>query len=154
MGTFFKLVKINVSRSSITKYKKHWLLWKRGKTDHINFKSFNLQDLKQAVKEICKLAQYESFPREYQTLSLSKLLPKNSNILSLNPIFLNELILVGGRLKHADVPFNSKYQFILDKRHYICKLIIENIHRSNMHLAGNNVYQFSETNFGYRTVAA
>ena len=120
--------------AALLKIKNNWLLWKQGKTDHINSKSFNLQDLKQAVKEICKLAQYESLPREYQTLSLSKPLPKNSNILSLNPIFLNELILVGGTLKHADVPFNSKHQIILDKSHYICKLIIENIHRINMHV--------------------
>ena len=50
--------------AALRKIKNNWLLWKRGKTDHINFKSFSLQDLKQAVKEICKLAQCESFPRE------------------------------------------------------------------------------------------
>ena len=38
------------------------------------------------------------------------------------------------RLKHADVPFNSEHQITLDKRHYICKRIIENIHRSNMRI--------------------
>ena len=88
------------------------------KTDRIDFKSFNLQDLKEAMKEIWKLTQYKTFAREYQTLSLSKTPPRNSNILSVNPIFLNELVLLGGRLKHADFPFNSKHRIILGKRHY------------------------------------
>ena len=64
--------------AALLKIKNNWLLWKGGKTDRIDFKSFNLQDLKEAVKEICKLAQYESFPREYQILSLPKLLPKKT----------------------------------------------------------------------------
>ena len=52
--------------------------------------------MKQPVIEIYKLAQYESFPREYETLSMLKFIPKSSNILSLNPIFMNEPILTGG----------------------------------------------------------
>ena len=41
----------------LLKIKTNWLIWKRGKTDRIDFKSFSLQDLKQAVKEICKQVQ-------------------------------------------------------------------------------------------------
>ena len=78
---------------------------------------------------------------------------KNSNILSLNPILVNKLTLIGGRLKHADVPFNAKHQVILDKRHYICKRLKTCMEVIRM-LAGYNVYQFSETNLGYQTVMA
>ena len=80
------LVKINISRRSIAKNRKELVIMDRGITDCIDFKSSDLQDLKQTVTEIFKVGQYESFPREYQTLSLSENLPKNSNILSLNPI--------------------------------------------------------------------
>ena len=80
------LVKINTSRGSIPKNKKQLVIMDRGIADCIGFKSFNLQDVKQAVIEIFKVAQYESFPREYQTLSLSENLSKNSKMLSLNPI--------------------------------------------------------------------
>ena len=64
MGKFFKLVKINIHVAALLKIKNNWMLWKQEKTDHIDFKSFNLKDLKEAVKEICKLAQCEGFPRE------------------------------------------------------------------------------------------
>ena len=55
---------MGAASAALLKIKNNWLLWKQGKVDRINFESFNLQVLKQSMKEICKLAQYENFARE------------------------------------------------------------------------------------------
>ena len=43
--------------------------------------------------------------------------------------FLEEsnCLCVGGRLKHADIPTNSKNQIILSKGHYLYRLLIRKI---------------------------
>jgi hypothetical protein len=65
------------------------------------------------------------------------LLPKKSSLLSLNP-FLNgnQFLRVVGRLENSDLPFDQQHPLILPKGHHITTLIIEDVHKKNLHASG------------------
>jgi hypothetical protein len=55
----------------------------------------------------------------------------------LNP-FLdgNQFLRLGGRLRNADMMFDQQYPLILPKGHNVTTLIIEDIHKKNLHVSG------------------
>jgi len=62
-------------------------------------------------------------------------LPSRKNsLLFLNP-FLdgNQFLRVGGRLENSDLTFDQQHPLILPKGHHITTLIIEDIHKKNLH---------------------
>ena len=68
-------------------------------------------------------------------MSYSKPIPSNSKLIGLNPIFDKGLIKVGGRIRHANIPKESKHQIILFKGHPLTQLITRNVHEDNLHVA-------------------
>jgi len=65
-------------------------------------------------------------------------LSNKSSLLSLNP-FLDgnhQLLRVGGRLQNSDLVFDQQHPLILPKGHHITTLIIEDIHKKNLHASG------------------
>jgi len=64
-------------------------------------------------------------------------LSNKSSLLSLNP-FLdgNQLLRVGCRLENSDWTFDRHHPLIVPKGHHITTLIIEDIHKKNLHAKG------------------
>ncbi|XP_018396617.1 PREDICTED: uncharacterized protein LOC108774886 [Cyphomyrmex costatus] len=91
-------------------------------------------ELEHATSVIIKLVQSEAFSREIQSLEAGKTLKNNSKILSLHP-FLDSIgiLRVGGRLVHAKLNYDQRYQILLPGNHYITELIIQNAHISQLH---------------------
>ena len=52
-------------------------------------------------------------------------------MLSLRPMLTDKLLRVGGRVAHSLLPFDSKYQIILAKKHPLSELLIKDIHVRN-----------------------
>ena len=80
-----------------------------------------LQDSRTAIFE---LVQQENFASELKYLQVSNVVPNQSKLLQLKPILDKSLIKVGGRLKHANIPNQSKHQIILLAKHQIISHII------------------------------
>ena len=49
-------------------------------------------------------------------------------------MFHNDLIRVGGRISHANIPFGRKHQIILSPNHPILTLIVRHVHLVNLHV--------------------
>ena len=109
------------------KLKTNWLKWKKGSSERINFNFFTPSEIATSKSVLCEIAQKESYPSEYHALSNKKPVQKNSKIISLNPV-VKDLVKLGGRIRHADVPENAKHQVILAKDHPLSLLVIQNIH--------------------------
>jgi hypothetical protein len=64
-------------------------------------------------------------------------LSNKSSLLSLNP-FLdgNQFLRVSGRLENSDLTFDQQHPLIIPKGHHITTLIIEDIHKKNLHASG------------------
>ena len=74
-------------------------------------------DLEEASMTLCKQAQVESFKADYKDLEANRTLPSNSSILSLQPVLVDGIIRVGGRLTKAPIPYEAIHQVLLFPGH-------------------------------------
>ena len=79
------------------KLKSNWLNWNRNKIYRANLKYITLSDIEESKLVLFRIAQIEPYPEEHTLLSKGKCLPKNSSLISLNPILQDNLICIGGR---------------------------------------------------------
>ncbi|XP_013416153.1 uncharacterized protein LOC106177802 [Lingula anatina] len=93
-----------------------------------------VQDVKAAEKMILHNAQKESYSKEICVLKQGHTLPSASSIASLNP-FLDDdqLLRVGGRLKHADVSDKEKNPFVVPGDSHVSTLLIRHHHERVQH---------------------
>ena len=58
---------------------------------------------------------------------------KSSSIVKLDPILVNGILRVGGRLHHSSISSEARHPAILPKHHYISNLIAQHYHRISGH---------------------
>ena len=61
-------------------------------------------------------------------------LSKDSKLLPLNPIVVDNLIRVGGRIGQSHLPFEQKHQILLTKEHFLSTLLVLDKHERNYHI--------------------
>ena len=61
-------------------------------------------------------------------------LSKHSKLLPLNPIVVDNLIRVGGRIGQSHLPFEQKHQILLTKEHFLSTLLVLDKHERNYHI--------------------
>ena len=90
-------------------------------------KNITLEEMERAEREILKHVQIRAFPVEFN--HPRKEVKKSSRLYKLDPLVLNGLLCVGGRLRKASLPLESKNQIILPKEDHVTILIIDHYHR-------------------------
>ena len=95
-------------------------------TDRVLNCSLSQQEVKRAEQYWLKRAQVEGFGDKGQKSleSLNSMKDENS------------LLRLGGRLHHADLPYESKHPVILPKKHPITNLVIKDVHNKLGHGSG------------------
>ncbi|XP_055645196.1 uncharacterized protein LOC129781554 [Toxorhynchites rutilus septentrionalis] len=88
----------------------------------------NSNEYKIAIEHLVRLSQQESFHREYLNLAKNKQVEHSSRIRSLYPLLQDDIIRVGGRLRHASVSEDRKHPIILNNHHPLSKLILDYYH--------------------------
>ena len=81
------------------------------------------------------LAQLESFPIEKKLLVKNFPLSSSSKLLQFSPfVGPNGLLRATGRTKQLDVSsFDAKHPLLLDSRHPVTRLFLEQLHRAHCH---------------------
>ena len=99
---------------------------KRSKHDAPKY--ITLTELERAEKEILKHVQGRAFPEELNYPI--KTVKKSSRLYKLDPHVKDGLLCVGGRLRNASLPSETKNQIILNlpKEDHVTKLIIYDYH--------------------------
>lgn len=91
-----------------------------------------VRELHQSTNEIVRLVQERSFPKELEVIktgkvgSLSKVLRGTgylSPLRKLNPIIVDGILRVGGRLQSASIGYSASHPMILPRKHTVTKLI-------------------------------
>ncbi|GBL82730.1 hypothetical protein AVEN_209997-1 [Araneus ventricosus] len=96
-------------------------------------------EFEEAQNVILKYVQVEVFAEEIQRLKINKPIKTHSKLPALCPYLdENEILRVGGRLRHAKLHENTKYPVILPKDHMVTDLIIWHYHLKYLH-AGNQL---------------
>lgn len=86
-----------------------------------------------ALQLIIQLVQKQSFSDEWAHIR-DPLHPGQSKLRNLSPFFDEHgLIRVGGRLKHAEIPYEQKHPILLPRSHRLTDLLIDDFHTQNKH---------------------
>jgi len=94
----------------------------------------SVQDLADSENVLIRRAQDEEFGKEIKALISQKEVPHNSKLRALNPLIINKLLVVGGRLTNLDVSEEQKRPIILPADHTITQMILKDRHHN--HIAG------------------
>ena len=97
-----------------------------------------VHELEEAEREIIKVVQGRCFHDELLSLqgtvaetanpSKVKSVKKSSHICQLDPVLLQGVISVGGRLQRSPISEDAKHPAILPKQHHVSDLIIRHYH--------------------------
>ena len=97
------------------------------------------EDMEGAEKYWIKEVQAENFPDEVASLKEGGLVKNSSKLRELSPYYNKEdgFIKMKGRIQYSDLSEDEKHPIILPAKSYVVKLIIEEVHRKQLH-AGIN----------------
>ncbi|XP_041767820.1 uncharacterized protein LOC121591419 [Anopheles merus] len=116
-----------------------WLRRFRHKTNPANHQQrrldhhLSLEELAESTLCLVRLAQAESFPEDIKHLSKGDSVGNNSPLKLLAPFLQDGLLRVGGRLRHAPIPFDRKHPYILPANHPLTNQIATLYHRTYQH---------------------
>jgi hypothetical protein len=105
---------------------KEFLLRRHNKTD----KSIDMEELKRAEIALVKYVQHIMFPDEIHSLRKEQLVRRNSPLRKFSPVLHDGLLVVGGRMAHAAVPYSAKHPMILPHSHRLSQMIIDECHNA------------------------
>ena len=104
----------------------------RHRNEHVKVTkgSLSVEELVRAEEFWIKRAQAEAYSEDLSRLAAGKEIHCSSDLRSLYPYTDEKGILrVGGRLKHAPIPYQAKHPAILPKKHDIVPLILLHLHQ-------------------------
>lgn len=101
--------------------------------------SLTLAEIRQAETKLVMLAQQETFEEEFRELSKTGCVKNSTKLLSLTPFLSDNIIRVGGRLRHSSFPVEKKHPALLDKRHHLTYLIFRAKHFEHFHCASRTL---------------
>lgn len=105
-------------------------------------------ELNQSQDTIIKTVQAQTFSREIGALIKQQVIGKQSKLYNLDPFVDSKGILrVGGRLRNAFLPYETKHPAVLPAKHHITKLLIELEHISLLHAGPSQTLASLRTKF-------
>ena len=122
-----------------------------------------VKELRSTTESIVKYVQHQCFPDEIERLETIpnpncktkdgkvKNRLKGSNLRKLNPILVNGIPRIGGRLERSSLPFDAKHSITLPRSHHITKLIIRHYHHCEGHMDARQVLAVIRTSFWIKT---
>ena len=122
-------------------------------TESISIKDFQfitVEEMKTAQMKILKNVQRHHFPEEFKSLEKPEneaYVKKSSSLRSLDPIMVDGLIRVGGRLSLASTSFESQHQIVLPKNDHVTNLIVESYHLISGHSGREYVLSLARMKF-------
>jgi hypothetical protein len=87
-----------------------------------------VQELNDALKYWITVSQSQHFTDEIHALSRGNEISRSSRLTTLTPFIQDGILRVGGRLKNAVIPYDSKHQIIIPKEHVISRLLVSDTH--------------------------
>ena len=135
---FFSWYRLKVVTAVLLQFKTYLMNRMRGEDTekHMPIARFiSVEELQIAEKELIKYVQRKGFPEWFTGRGSVK---KSNALCHLNPLIIDGVMRVGGRLRKANLPFESKHPAILPAKDHLTDLIIQDNHaRLAGHLSVN-----------------
>ena len=96
----------------------------------LNLSAVSVSELNDAETSLLKYVQRTCFSKCYGSLLKGSLehVTKSSPLYKLNPILVDGLTRVGGRLNKAHLEFEVRYPAVVPEKHHLTELIIQDVH--------------------------
>ena len=98
-----------------------------------------LHEMQNAARLIVKFVQKEYFPDEVLALKSNKKIKSSSRLANLCPVLNNDVLCVGGRLRHAPITSEASHPMIVPNQHHIAEIIISYYHHALGHVGREHV---------------
>ena len=114
---------------------------KRTKKENVCYLSKipTLSELQNSATEIIRLVQRQWFQEEYLALQKGHQVTRQSKLANLNPILVEGVLRVGGRVGRAPIAYSAVHPMILAKEHPVSKLIVIYYHNTLGHAGREHV---------------
>ena len=119
----------------------------KDKPDPHNRCSISVAEMDEAERQIVMIAKKHSYKEDYHTVAVGRPLKKSSPLIKLDPVMLNGVMCVGGRISRAPVPSCQKHQIIIPKNCHIGKLLVCFYHLSSGHSGREHVLSLTRERF-------
>jgi len=120
-STFQRLIRVTATCIRFTQ-----LCKRKNKT--IASHPLTMKELEHARKCIIKMEQLAAFRAEIWSLRENRVIPSDSSLRQLNPLLDRDgLLRVGGRLRYAELPYNTKHPLVLSHHSKLTDLIVLHI---------------------------
>ena len=107
----------------------------------------SVPELQKAENEIVQLVQRECFPTEIKSLAEGNQVCTSSALRKLDPMLIDGILCVGGRLRNATNTGISKHPVVLPKRHHVVTLIARECHENEGHIGIEHVLAITREKF-------
>ncbi|XP_006812352.1 uncharacterized protein LOC102804307 [Saccoglossus kowalevskii] len=98
----------------------------------------SVEEWKGAEISIVKYIQQQSYAAEVQSLRNGQQVNSNSPLVKFDPILVEGVMRVGGRLRNSQINEDAKHQIILPKGHHVTTLIVRHYHICTGHSGTNH----------------
>jgi hypothetical protein len=101
-------------------------------------------EIKEAEETLIRQVQRNTFPDEIKELKQGKQVSKSSSIVKLDPQLQREkdLLVVGGRLKFAQISEEAKHQVIIPHKNTVIEKLILHVHAKAIMLVQKQYWLF------------
>ena len=112
---------------------------RKGKSTQDNFdrssqlSSLSCSEINDAEREVIMFAQSRTFAEERRAIGKGDCVKKSSVLATSDPILVNGLLRVGGRLSRAPLHDDLKHQIIIAKDSPLARLLIQHFHQNSGH---------------------
>ena len=93
-------------------------------------RTLSVEDMAQAEEAIVRFVQEHSFQEEMTALKREGSVRKSSCLFRLDPVLVDGVLRVGGRLRRSALPEEVKHPAILPKEGHVSTLILHHIHHN------------------------
>ncbi|MBM6549319.1 reverse transcriptase domain-containing protein [Streptococcus dysgalactiae] len=127
----------------LLRYKQYLLILAKGQSERsLKLGPLNIEDIRTSLREVVRLVQMDVFGREIELLEHdenARKLKRYTTLRKLNPMMIDGLLCVGGRLQWSDLPDAAKHPIILLAKHVVTDLIIKHYHELEGHVGCTRV---------------
>ena len=123
----------------LLKFKKYLQYRHAGKQFSSDDKKISTDDLESATIAVVKAVQHQAYKEEINDLKKNQMIKKNSSLVKLHPVLMEEIMRVGGRIVDAAIPFQSKCPMILPPGHHVTQLLIAHYHQKLAHAGQDHI---------------
>ena len=99
-------------------------------------KEISVGEMESSLITLIKFVQRQEFEKEINALKIQQAIASSSQLKPLNPVLVDGIFRVGGRLEHASKV--EKHPIILPN-HHLTRLVIRDMHEQNAHIGSNQV---------------